>query len=489
MSIRYFLISLLGKLPTTETIENKDQDLRKEYDEFIKFGESDELKHYKELKSWFDSKEFEKEKAQLKSLTYKSSPEFQLEKEYFALCKDKSLKNYLSIAGTDIPQKYSDIESSGLPQNFAELEAFIKSPEYKQARNQHKKENSESYQKELAYLELKGNGQLKEYQQLKKSKSFADYNKVKNSDLPNKYNDLKIQVESDDFKERKAYLLSTDKFEKTESYQKLQEYLSLEKSDKIRWFLTASKDNRFDEIKKWELTFSDEFDGNKIDRKKWMTRYFWGDALLNQGYSLAADNHWYTDGNNLELGNSTLKIKTQKEKADGLSWDTHYGFVPKSFEFTSGLISTGQSFRQKHGRFEAKIRFSCAEGIYHAFWLVGDKMLPEVDIFRKKGDTPTNLQGAFYWENDQPGKAKKKLSKIGGLKLDTEFYILGIEWDEQKITWKINGIPYKDQKNNLPLLPLYIVFSSGVNGKTDDSKLPVTFEIDWVRCWALKENS
>ena len=95
-----------------------------------------------------------------------------------------------------------------------------------------------------------------------------------------------------------------------------------------------------------------------VDRKKWILRYFWGDAVLNDTYALADEKHLFTDGKNLEIAQGKLKIITKKEKIQGKAWDPKMGFFPKEFNYTSGLISSGKSFRQQYGLFEAKIRFN-----------------------------------------------------------------------------------------------------------------------------------
>jgi hypothetical protein len=53
--------------------------------------------------------------------------------------------------------------------------------------------------------------------------------------------------------------------------------------------------------------------------------------------------------------------------------------------------------------------------------------------------------------------------------------------------WKINGIPYLETDKNLPDFPAYLVISSGVVAETNDSLLPATLEVDWVKCWKEKE--
>ena len=35
-----------------------------------------------------------------------------------------------------------------------------------------------------------------------------------------------------------------------------------------------------------ELTFADDFDGDRLDTKKWLTNFYWGDKLLKDNYSV-----------------------------------------------------------------------------------------------------------------------------------------------------------------------------------------------------------
>src|SRR5215218_5781420 len=49
----------------------------------------------------------------------------------------------------------------------------------------------------------------------------------------------------------------------------------------------------------WELVFSDEFDGNKLDRNKWATRYIYQNETMdhfNDEKERYRDNHVLSDG-------------------------------------------------------------------------------------------------------------------------------------------------------------------------------------------------
>ncbi len=417
-------------------------------------------------------------------MKYNDSEEYKQEKQFIELSKNKAIRNYLKVNNSEILERFQEIELSGKPARFLALKSFVESPEYKAERKLHRKENSDEYQRELEYIGLKKDSEVKQYFKLKNWAPLNDYFLVKDSEILRQYNSLQSLTLSEDFQKNRAYLLSKDKFNQSEEFKKLSEYQQLTKSEKIKWFYSLENTKKFDDIKRWKLVFSDDFSENNLNNQKWITRYFWGDALLSKTYTLAADKHWYTESKNIHINESILKISTKKEKAEGMAWHLTHGFIPKGFDYTSGIINSGSSFRQKNGRFEAKVRFSCVKGLYHAFWLVGDQMLPHINVFRFEGkSSKPSIQGSLFWQNGTKKKASSCKTTLSGFEIDKEFFILGVDWTPSRIVWKINGIPYLETSNNLPEIPAYLVISSGVIDDADDSMLPATFEVDWVKCW------
>jgi len=481
-TFKVFTNRLFGSFKDTEVAENAHKALETEYEDLLTYSQSEEWERFQELKAWVDSKEYIKVKQDLDSVTFKNSNEFKEEQELKKLLSSIALKNYLKQSKTENPTFFSKIEKSGIVEEYNNLKDFVSTADYKRNRSAYKKDNTAEYQKEIRFNELKSNSDLKRYFKLVNFKPLKDYFSIEGSQTLQRYNELKAKVESSEFADRKKYLLSKNKFEQTEAYQKLQEFKALESSDKIKWYLKTKDSNKFDELKSWKLAFHDDFEGKTIDTQRWLTKFFWGDALINKAYSFASNEQYYSDGGNLELKNGVLKIVTRKEKAEGLAWDKKFGFITKTFNYTSGVINTGHIYRQTEGKIEAKVKLSCAGGINHAFYLVGDKMLPELDVFLKSDSKVSSISGAYFWANGS-ARVRKSLSSISGLKLDSKFYILGVEWDSKTIVWTINGTPYKIQPNLSPNVPLYLVFASGVVGNIDETKLPATMEIDWVKCW------
>jgi beta-glucanase (GH16 family) len=167
-----------------------------------------------------------------------------------------------------------------------------------------------------------------------------------------------------------------------------------------------------------------------------------------------------------------MRIITRKEDGEGKIWDPEVGFRPIDFSYSSGLINTGKSFRQLHGLFEAKIRISNNSEVLNAFWMVGDKMLPHVDI--------VNAQKKLAFGTISENSTFKRT--LGRSRFASDYYIFSLEWMADKIVWKINGLEIGTVKNNIPQEEMYININAGLY-KDMESGLPSDMEIDWVRCY------
>lgn len=478
-----FANRIFGRFKETEAVETFRKDLENEYEEFLGFEQNPDYVRYSELKQWIDSGEHIKIKKELEALVYNGSSEHKLEEEFKKLHNDKLIKNYLKLIETETPKFYNEFKASGVIDEYNQLKEFVESTEYKRDRKNHKKDKTDEYQKELRYNELKKNADLKKFLKLGKWKPLLMFLQVVESEMLQRYGELKEHVNSSEFKERKDYLQRKDKYKNSEAYLKEQEYNTLHNSDKIKWFFSVKKGNKFDELKAWQLAFYDDFEKKSLNADNWLTKFFWGDVILHKSYSFSNGvlNN-YTDKGNIEIENSVAKLITKKEQSEGVAWDRKYGFVPKTFQYTSPTINTGHVFRLDEGKVEAKVRMSCVPGVSHVFYLTGEKVLPEIDVFLKNDSSQSTLLGSYFWQNSG-NKIQKSITKIGGLKLQQKYYIVGVEWNSKSVIWTLNGTPFKVEINQNPGTPLYLVFASAVNSKIDESKLPATLEIDWVKCW------
>lgn len=424
---------------------------------------SQKIRDFEELESFIKSNAF-RQKQKMKPITFKDSDEYRKLLEYKSLKKDPEIKAFIKA--------HASVTKSKAVEKFEELGNFIKSPGFlaKQNMKPITFKDTEEYKKLLDYNRQKNSLELKEYYNFKSSKEYANFLNVDGSARLARYNELKEYVATPSFRERKNYLLDTKRFEKTEEFKDIQEYEKLKKNEDIVWYFKVKDSNKFDVLKKKELTFADDFEGDRLDAKKWLTNFYWGDKFLKENYSVETDLHAYTDKDNFEVRNSILKIHTKPQRITGKVWSPSTGFTAKEFGYTSGLINSGKSFRQKYGVFSAKIKLG-NPAARNNFWMLADKITPHIDICR----TSNNKVWTDFVAD--PGRFSK--SSIGP-RYANDFYIYTLEWTQEKLIWKINGEEIFRQTSDVPQVPMYVLLSGGLDKPISGM---TTMEVDWVKVY------
>jgi hypothetical protein len=365
---------------------------------------------------------------------------------------------------------YQEYENSEDLKHYLELEKEVTSGDFairKKTILKEKYKSSENYRKEIKYKKLA--------------------KKVRGDTIPEDLKELEQEINSDAFQKRKQYLRmkSKERYETTQESHSELEYKELKKSEKVIWYFKTKKKYPFKEIEKWIETFNESFSVSKLDEKKWMTRYYWGDAILDEPYTMQDDKSFPTDGKNIEFDGTKIHLVTKHEEVAGKKWDPIHGFLQDSFEYSSGLISTGNSFRQKFGIFKAKIKMSASD-VSQAFWMVSGGMVPHIDVAKyEKGKFYSN----YFWPNKEKQVPSKSISKTGGSKFTNDYFIFSLVWSPDKLIWKINDKVFKTQSTGVPQEEMYMVFSTTLKEWGTDNGLPAAMEIDWIRVYKLKEQS
>lgn len=429
---------------------------------------SDKINEFEALEKFIQSAEF-KEKQKMRPITFKDKDEYRKFIEYKALKADPEIKSYLKASGKE------DVTKSKTILRYEELDTLVNSSEFQAIKNMKPItfKDTEEYKKLLEYNRLRKSPEIKEFYKFKSSKEYANFLNTDGSTRLARYNELKEYIASQEFKERKEYLLDKKRFEKTEMYKEVQEYEKLKKDDDIIWYFKVKDSNKFEPLKQRELTFSEEFDSDNLDSKKWLTNYYWGEKLLKDRYSVESDLQAYTEKENFELRNSILRINTKPQKVNGKVWSAANGFSTKEFSYTSGLINSGNSFRQLYGVFSAKIKLGDPNA-KSAFWMLADKITPHINICRTSGG---KVWFDFFSHNGNTSK-----TSIGS-RYAKDFFIYTLEWTSDKLIWKINNTVVFTQTSDIPQEPMYVLLAGGldkpINGMT-------AMEIDWVRVYKPK---
>ena len=242
----------------------------------------------------------------------------------------------------------------------------------------------------------------------------------------------------------------------------------------------------------WQLVWSDEFDGPDgatPDRDKWVFDLGgggWGNNELQT----------YTDRpENASIQRGMLVIRAVRETftgADGISRD-----------YTSARLKTLGRFTQTYGRFEARMRIPRGQGVWPAFWMLGDDIgttgwpgCGEIDIMENIGREPALVHGTLH------GPGYSGAQGIGGSYSSPDgrafadgFHVFAVEWEPQAIRWSVDGTVYQtrtpaDLRGARWVFdhPFFLLVNVAVGGNWPGNPdattvFPQELVVDWVRAY------
>ena len=188
--------------------------------------------------------------------------------------------------------------------------------------------------------------------------------------------------------------------------------------------------------------------------------------------------------NPFSVDNGVLTITAAKTPADALGalWNHQY---------TSGLLTTADSFYQQYGYFEMRAAMPQGQGVWPAFWLLpADQTYGlELDVTEQVG-TDTAYQTAHYWTD----AVRQKLSYGNHVVDASQMHTYGMLWTAQEVAWYIDGvevvsIPTPPDLNK----PMYILANLAIGGQWPGAP-PADFvsaqmKIDYIHAYAVDPNA
>lgn len=217
---------------------------------------------------------------------------------------------------------------------------------------------------------------------------------------------------------------------------------------KIPW--SIDREPTFDPVKAgWKMVFEDEFEGASVDwTNKWFMPYY--DARSEERKTTYAQ----TDGK------GHLKMKVDFNRADEKRGTEQLSGLEAGVETNQlGSISLYTAKTYGYGYYEAKLKFTCQNGFWSAFWLYGDgNTNPFVDGFEIDGfeDYYTrrrDKQGNPGLINDhnlhlRTGLGQSKSWNFSS-SLPADFdawHVMGIKWTPFEISYYMDGKLLKTRK-------------------------------------------
>ncbi|MEM9822714.1 MAG: glycoside hydrolase family 16 protein [Bacteroidota bacterium] len=237
------------------------------------------------------------------------------------------------------------------------------------------------------------------------------------------------------------------------------------------------------------LTFEDNFDTDgPLNTASWNFELGngnggWGNNELQN----------YTDREeNIKVEDGMLHIIAREESFNGSP-------------YTSARITTKGKVEQQYGRFEARIQLPWGQGIWPAFWLLGNNIdevgwpqCGEIDIMEYRGQDPSTLIGSVHGPGYFAGDAESKDYVLPNDRFDTDFHIFGIEWGPDFINYYVDDVLYNqitpDDLDGEWVFdhPFYIILNLAIGGNfvgspSPETVFPQTMKVDYVRIYSFTE--
>jgi beta-glucanase (GH16 family) len=186
---------------------------------------------------------------------------------------------------------------------------------------------------------------------------------------------------------------------------------------------------------------------------------------------------------NAYVSNGVLVIEAKKESYGG-------------FNYTSARMKTQGIRSWQYGRVEARMRMSLGQGIWPAFWMLGDNISTvnwpacgEIDIMEHINNEST-IYGTIHWDSN--GHAYYT-GQTGVNPAD--YHVYAIEWNNKAIKWYVDGVLYHEAniENNINSTEefhrkFFILLNVAVGGNwpgapNTSTVFPAYMYVDYVRVY------
>lgn len=240
----------------------------------------------------------------------------------------------------------------------------------------------------------------------------------------------------------------------------------------LLWFTNHFNKEKVNPIEKdgWVLIFHDEFQGNKLDEKRWTTNEHWG--YIKHGVA------WLKE--QISIKNGICNLITDKYTGPNPVKDLD-GKI-KFIDNASGMLCSNPMLYRKYGYYEIRCKVP-PKGIKYwpAFWFESKKSWPpEIDVFELMSpNSSKRMIMTYHWLDDKENKdqinaliiqcyTKKLIPYIPKTDINDVIQLLQIGWTQEKQE-------YIDNINKLRVHKKHHTGFSGYNW----SKKYHTFAVNW----------
>lgn len=241
-----------------------------------------------------------------------------------------------------------------------------------------------------------------------------------------------------------------------------------------------------------KLVWSDEFNSDgAVNTDLWKFDIGTGADIGLPGWGNNELQYYTNRTENIRVKDGNLEITARRENYEGSA-------------YTSAKIHTKELFQTTYGRFESRIKLPFGQGIWPAFWLLGDDsngtvvwpQIGEIDIMEYRGQQPTIVHGTIHGPGYSGGQGVTASYTLNNARFDSDFYVFALEWGPNYIDFFVNDVRFnritpQNIGNNEWVYndnQFYIILNVAVGGTfvgypNSSTPFPQTMYVDYVRVY------
>jgi beta-glucanase (GH16 family) len=238
----------------------------------------------------------------------------------------------------------------------------------------------------------------------------------------------------------------------------------------------------------WVMDWSEEFNGTQLNTNVWSFDTGSGGWGNNESQYYQASNATVKDG--------FLTITAKQERVGDA-------------DYTSTRIQSSRKKSFTYGRFEMRAKLPATQGMWPAFWLLGDACnsfnlyggtvnwpdCGEIDIMEMIGGLTDRTgdytsYGTLHYRNALNFNPAPSFSNRNAKPLSEDFHVYTMDWTPQGFTWYVDGIAFGTKLISADMAafhkPYFMLLNLAVGGNwggwvDSSTRFPQTFVIDYVR--------
>lgn len=238
-------------------------------------------------------------------------------------------------------------------------------------------------------------------------------------------------------------------------------------------------------------------------------RLVWQDEFNDGGTAMPSMNRWWYETGDGGWGNNELQdYVTGKYGSEQLAVISNgtLKIIAKKIDSKVRSVRMNSIDSWTYGYFEARLKLASGKGTWPAFWMMPKNFRAwpadgEIDIMEEVGYNPNYVSSSIHCTAYNHGIGTQKTNEILIPTAQSEFHTYACEWTEDFLKFYFDGKLHftfandkKGNKDTWPFdAPFYLKLNLAWGGNwggaqgVDESCLPATYEIDYVRVFKKLE--